>query len=221
MNLEGFRNFLRGGLNPPNPPPLGTPLSVNNEIAKYFLIYIARHKTHVSWHQLANCWVWTPQTHHLRTPLILSVHSEGLGGRLQLIVCKILTEYDNTNVKTSNPLTRVFFDVTSNVSFLRGSSTQLRDVTAGPLSDVTPLQCTAGPTPEHHGRTRSRGPSHSFWVPIRCHVNALLQSARLKLLVFFLGTKCKFLPSRWYTELWLLTVWILLAPHSTVVLISP
>ena len=61
-----------------------------------------------------------------------------------------------------------FFDVTtSNVSFLRGSNTQLRDVTAGPftagpLSDVTPLQCTADPTPEPHGRTRSRGPSHSF-----------------------------------------------------------
>ena len=82
------------------------------------------------------------------------------------------------------------FDVTtSNVSFLRGSNTQLRDVTAGPftaepLSDVTPLQCTADPTLEPHGRTRSRGPSHLFWVPIRCHVNSLLQSARLKLLVF-------------------------------------
>ena len=58
---------------------------------------------------------------------------------------------------------------TSNVLFLRGSNTQLRDVTAGPftagpLSDVTPLQCTADPTPEHHVRTSSRGPSHSFLV---------------------------------------------------------
>ena len=92
-----------------------------------------------------------------------------------------------------------FFDVTSNVSFLRGSNTQLRDVTAGPftagpLPDVTPLQSTAGPTPEHHGRTRSRGPSHSFWVPIRCHVNALLQSARLKLLVF--GCSVHVFPAR-------------------------
>ena len=64
----------------------------------------------------------------------------------------------------------LFFDVTtSNVSFLRGSKTQLRDVTAGPftagpLSDVTPLQCTADPTPEPHGRTSSRGPSYSFLV---------------------------------------------------------
>ena len=62
------------------------------------------------------------------------------------------------------------FDVTtSNVSFLRGSNTQLRDVTAGPftagpLSDVTPLQCTADPTPEPHGQTSSRAPSHSFLV---------------------------------------------------------
>ena len=58
---------------------------------------------------------------------------------------------------------------TSNVSFLRGSNTQLRNVTAGPftagpLSDVTPLQCTADPTPELHGRSSSRGPSHSFLV---------------------------------------------------------
>ena len=59
----------------------------------------------------------------------------------------------------------ISFDVTtSNISFLRGSNTQLRDVTAGPLSDVTPLQCTADPTPEPHGRTSSRGPSHSFLV---------------------------------------------------------
>ena len=61
--------------------------------------------------------------------------------------------------------TELPFDVTtSNVSFLRGSNTQLRDVTAGPLSDVTPPQCTADPTPEPHGRTSSRGPSHSFLV---------------------------------------------------------
>ena len=48
-----------------------------------------------------------------------------------------------------------------------GANTQLRDVsagpfTAGPLSDITPLQCTANPTPEPHGRTSSRGPSHSL-----------------------------------------------------------
>ena len=60
--------------------------------------------------------------------------------------------------------TIIYFDVTSNVSFLRGSNTQLRDVTAGPLSDVTLLQCTADPTPEPRDRTSSRGPSHSFLV---------------------------------------------------------
>ena len=62
---------------------------------------------------------------------------------------------------------QLIFDVTtSNVSFLRGSNTQERDVTAGPLPDVTSLQSTSDPTPEPHGRTSSRGPSHSFWVPI-------------------------------------------------------
>ena len=60
-----------------------------------------------------------------------------------------------------------YIDVTtSNVSFLRRSNTQERDVTAGPLPDVTSLQSTSDPTPEPHGRTSSRGPSHSFRVPI-------------------------------------------------------
>ena len=74
------------------------------------------------------------------------------------------------------------FDVTTSiVSFLRGSNTQERDVTASPLPDVTSPQSTSDPTPEPHGRSSSRGP----W-PRRCHVNSLLQSARLKLLVFFI-----------------------------------
>ena len=78
-----------------------------------------------------------------------------------------VSELDESTV--SQFIIYVFFDVTTSVSFLRGSNTQLRDVTAGPftagpLSDVTPLQCTADPTPEPHGRTSSRGPSHSFLV---------------------------------------------------------
>ena len=106
-----------------------------------------------------------------------------------LIVRKSKLYYTASGIITLKHVS-VFDVTTSNVSFLRESNTQLRDVTAGPftagpLSDVTPLQCTADPTPEPHGRTRSRGLSHSFWVPIRCHVNSLLQSARLKLLVFF------------------------------------
>ena len=62
---------------------------------------------------------------------------------------------------------------------LTGSNTQERDVTTSPLPDVTSLQSTSDPTPEPHRRSSSRGP----W-PRRCHVNSLLQSARLKLLVF-------------------------------------
>ena len=81
-------------------------------------------------------------------------------------------DHNVSNIHSENAVTYTLlsFDVTaSNVSFLRGSNTQLRDVTAGPftagpLSDVTPLQCTADPTPEPHGRTSSRDPSHSFLV---------------------------------------------------------
>jgi len=73
---------------------------------------------------------------------------------------------------------------TSNVSFLRGSNTQLRDVTAGPftagpLSDVIPLQCTADPTPEPHGRTSSRGPSHSFFVVTSIATIGTFEATRL------------------------------------------
>ena len=83
------------------------------------------------------------------------------------------------------------FDVTSNVSFLRGSNTQLRDVTAGPftagpLSDVTPLQCTVDPTPEPHGRTSSRGPSHSFFVVTSISTIGTFEATRLFCLFVFI-----------------------------------
>ena len=75
---------------------------------------------------------------------------------LNYTVCSLPCCWQNTNLKPPNIPRKKFsffgFDVTSNVSFLRGSNTQLRDVTAwsftaGPLSDVTP-----------HGRPDSRAP---------------------------------------------------------------
>ena len=58
---------------------------------------------------------------------------------------------------------------TSNVSFLRGSNTGERDVTASPLHDVTRMAYT---TPEPHGRTDHRLPSPTAEPdPDYCYMN--------------------------------------------------
>ena len=64
------------------------------------------------------------------------------------------------------------FDVTtSNVSFLRGSNTGERDVTASPLHDVTRMDYT---TAEPHGRTDHRLPSPTAEPdPDYCYMNTL------------------------------------------------
>ena len=59
----------------------------------------------------------------------------------------------------------------SNVSFLRGSNTGERDVTASPLHDVTRMAYT---TPEPHGRRDHRLPSPTAEPdPDYCYMNTL------------------------------------------------